>query len=370
MLRAPIPNPVRTAFGTMHDRPAVLVALRDDEGNTGWGEIWCNFPSCGAEHRARLVETELAPLLLGRRVSDPAEVFVELTAKLHSLVNQTGEEGPVAQAIAGVDVALWELAARRAEVPLWKLLGGKSNSIDTYSSGLNPNEPQKLASIKREGGYSSFKLKVGFDDSLDINNVRVMRETLGNEVRLMVDANQAWDIERAKYMVKALQKFELTWVEEPLPVDALTDEWRVLSKESSIPLAGGENLRGFGAFHDAVESGHFSYLQPDIAKWGGITGCLTVAKEINSAGLIYCPHWLGGAVGLLASAHLLAAVGGDGILEVDANPNPLRDSLFGSMPRMENGRWYLGAGQGIGEQPSEEILERYCVLEIKLIADQ
>src|SRR3546814_20499614 len=108
----------------MGDRPAVVLRLRDADGAEGWGEVWCNFPGCGAEHRGRLVATVLAPLLIGRKVEDPALEWRRLTDATRILALQSGEAGPFAQAIAGIDIALWDLAARRAGLPLWRLLDG------------------------------------------------------------------------------------------------------------------------------------------------------------------------------------------------------------------------------------------------------
>src|SRR5690606_31350724 len=101
VLRYPVAHPVRTSFGIMHDRPAVFVRVQDHDGAHGWGEVWCNFPSCGAEHRARLVETVLAPLLTGRRHASPAAAHAYLSAATAVLAIQSGEPGPMAQAIAG-----------------------------------------------------------------------------------------------------------------------------------------------------------------------------------------------------------------------------------------------------------------------------
>jgi L-alanine-DL-glutamate epimerase-like enolase superfamily enzyme len=122
VLRWPVKVPVRTSFGTMHDRPAVLVRVEDAEGAFGWGEAWCNFPSCGAEHRARLIETVLAPLVTERAFASPEHAFREMSARTAVLAIQSGEPGPIAQAIAGVDIALHDLAARRAGLPLWRTL--------------------------------------------------------------------------------------------------------------------------------------------------------------------------------------------------------------------------------------------------------
>src|SRR3546814_7564889 len=103
VLRAKIDVPVRTSFGTMGDRPAVVLRLRDADGAEGWGEVWCNFPGCGAEHRGRLVATVLAPLLIGRKVEDPALEWRRLTDATRILALQSGQAGPFAPAIPGLD---------------------------------------------------------------------------------------------------------------------------------------------------------------------------------------------------------------------------------------------------------------------------
>lgn len=375
VLRAPIAEPVRTSFGTMRDRPAILVGIGDAKGRTGWGEIWCNFPACGAEHRANLLASEIAPILINRSFNHPTDCFTDLSASMRLLVNQTGEAGPVAQVIAGIDIALWDLYAQVLGVPLYQALQTNTNRVVTppvvpvYASGLNPAQPEEKVREKMAAGYSAFKLKVGFDDTLDLRNARAIRSLIGDDKRLMVDANQAWSLSQATKMIDALSDLSPDWVEEPLPVDASEADWRTLSQTSSIPLAGGENLRGEDAFDIAITSGIFGYIQPDIAKWGGLSGTLRVAQHARDAGLTYCPHWLGGGVGLLASAHLLAAVGGNGMLEVDANTNPLRDDLILSPQQSDihnddqTQRWQPGPSAGLGIQLNEDILTSFKVYE-------
>jgi L-alanine-DL-glutamate epimerase-like enolase superfamily enzyme len=359
--RAPILRPVRTAFGIMTDRPAVVLQAEDRGGAIGFGEIWCNFPTCGAEHRARLIETFLAPLLTGRAWSGPAEAFGELTRRSRRLALQAGEPGPLAQAIAGVDIALWDLAARRAGQPLWRMLGGAGNGrLPTYASGINPDRAVAQAEDTRAAGFRAFKLKIGFGRATDIDNLGKLRETLGAEAPIAVDANQAWDLATAVEMAGELATYGPIWLEEPLAADAPLHDWRHLAAASPIPLAAGENLRGEAAFDEAIGSGALGVIQPDVAKWGGITGCLPLARRIVAAGLRYCPHWLGGGIGLMASAHLLAVAGGDGLLEVDSNPNPLREGLAMPFPELKDGRLVLPDRPGLGIAPDPEI-ERFAV---------
>jgi len=342
---------VRTSFGVMHDRPMVLVEAIDDDGNRGWGEVWCNFPSVGAEHRARLVASVFAPRLEGCEVADPGAIFRELSEQTAVQAIQAGEPGPIAQCIAGIDMALWELAARRAGQPLWKFLGGRDPAIGVYASGLDPDGPEKLAEVKRDQGYSAFKLKVGFGRERDIANLRALRKVLGPRARLMVDANQAWTLDEARAMQSLLAEFDLGWLEEPLRADTMLAQWQELAAVGGAPLAAGENMAGDAQFDAAIRSRAFAVLQPDAAKWGGFSGCLPVARRIIASGLRYCPHFLGGGIGLLASAHLLAAAGGDGMLEIDANPNPLRSEACGALASIRDGRATLTEAPGLGIVP-------------------
>jgi D-galactarolactone cycloisomerase len=352
VFRVPIATPVRTSFGTMHDRPAVFVRAEDADGAVGWGEIWCNFPSCGAEHRARLLESVFAPLATSRAFAGPAEAFEFLSAKTAVLAIQSGEYGPMAQVIAGIDLALWDLCARRAGQPLWRYLGGGSDAVVAYASGINPDRPQDIVAAKRDEGYRAFKLKIGFGRERDLENLRALRALLGAATPLMVDANQGWTLDEARAMVPSLAEFSLGWLEEPLRADRPWREWRELARETRIPLAGGENVVGHEGFEAAIDSRTLSVLQPDLAKWGGISGCWPAVQRGMANGLRYCPHYLGGGVGLLHSAHVLAAAGGDGILEIDANPNPLRTELMGPLARLHEGRASLGEAPGIGVTPN------------------
>ena len=361
VLRYPITTPVRTSFGVMHDRPAVLVRAIDTQGNEGWGEVWCNFPSCGAEHRARLVETIAAPQLVGQTFASPAHAWQQLTDRTAVLAIQSGEPGPMAQMIAGVDLALWDLSARRAGQPLWQHLGGTAHQVPVYASGLNPDQPAQLAARRQREGYRAFKLKIGFGEERDLANLRALRDTLGATTPLMVDANQGWTLDQAIHMVPQLAPFHLQWLEEPLRADRPWAEWHSLAHHTAIPLAAGENLASTDAFDAALTAGALQVLQPDVAKWGGLSGCVPVVAQAQAAGLRFCPHYLGAGVGLLASAHLLAAAGGDGMLEVDANDNPLRTLLCPPLAHIDaQGRIALGSQPGIGVAPDLAALRQAC----------
>lgn len=360
VFRAPIAEPVQTSFGIMYDRPAVLVRIESVEGVVGWGEIWCNFPSVGAEHRARIFQSCIAPILLEQTWDNPAQAFETLHQRLRVLGIQSGEPGTLAQAIAGADIALWDLTARLAEKPLWQLCGGSLN-IEVYASGISPTNPQELAKIKQAEGYRAFKLKVGFGRDRDIANLNQLRDLLGQDTPLMIDANQAWSMDEALDMLPHLQPFGLAWLEEPLTADSSLNEWKQLAQASDIPLAAGENIRGIRNFELAIESGAFGVIQPDLGKWGGFSGCVPVGNAAVARQRLFCPHWLGAGVGLVASMHLKAIVGGPGYVEVDSNPNPLRDLIAEPYLKPEEGRISLSEVPGLGITPDLGSLKPFQV---------
>jgi L-alanine-DL-glutamate epimerase-like enolase superfamily enzyme len=264
------------------------------------------------------------------------------------------------QCIAGIDTALWDLAARLAKQPLWKLLGGTSPTVRVYASGINPDGAAELALMRRAEGYNAFKLKVGFGLERDLANLHALRNALGNDAPLMVDANQGWSVQQALEAVPHLGEFRLRWLEEPVRADTPWPEWQRLAKASPVPLAGGENVAGFDGFEAALQAKVFATVQPDMAKWGGFTGCVPVARRIRASGATFCPHYLGGGIGLLASAHWLAAVGGDGMLEVDANENPLRTEACGALRNVREGTATLDDAPGLGFTPNLAHLRGLC----------
>jgi len=356
--RYPLSTPVVTSFGRMLDRPAVFVRIEDGDGHVGWGEVWANFPAPGAEHRGRIVNDILAPMIEGAAVESPQDVFEQLTQRTAVLALQCGEPGPFAQAISGIDIALWDLHGKRRGLPLWRMLGGEQPTIRVYASGINPTGSKAMAEAALARGHRALKLKIGFDVPTDRANLDALRGLVGSGF-LAVDANQAWSLEQALAQMPMLEDFNLGWLEEPIRADCPWPQWQALRKATRVPLAAGENLAGHPAFAQVIENDVLTFVQPDVAKWGGVTGCVEVARKVRTAGKTYCPHYLGGGIGLLASAHLLAGVGGDGLLEIDANNNPLRDNLCGPVAQVIAGTVTLTELPGLGIAPDMAAIESY-----------
>lgn len=355
LYRAPLANPMNTVFGPLCSRPLLAVIVQDASGTCGVGEIWCNFPPAGAEYRWNLARDILPALAVGQNFRNPAHASDDLLCRLHTLGLQAGEAGPVAQIVAGFDVALWDIVARRAEKPLFAILGGGAD-VPVYASSIPPDEPLHLAMAAAERGHTAFKLRVGFGRDKDLSNLAALRGEFG-DAALMVDANQAWAAPQAVEMAGLMREHRIDWLEEPLPADRPLHEWRRVAQEGEVPLAGGENLRQLGDFAVLIARRSTSVIQPDVGKWGGISGALIVGRVAKSVGLRYCPHWLAGGIGLAASLHVQAGLGGLDLVEFDANPNPLRELLCD--PPVRSGRVALPDLPGLGIDPGLRAIEEF-----------
>ncbi len=357
--RVPLAAPIKVAFGTFRDRPMVLVRAIERDGSEGWGEVWSNWPAVGAEHRARLA-ADLGERLVGRSFQGPAQAFEQLSRELEVLVLQTGEVGPIASVLAGIDIALWDLAAKRDGVPLHRYLGGAASvkSVPVYVTGINPDQPEAFAAARQAEGHRAFKLKIGFKLERDLANLRAMREVLGPDAVITCDANQAWALPEALQFVRQAEGLNLQWLEEPLRVDAPAADWQALAQASTTPLAGGENLQG-AQFDEAIAGPVLQVIQPDVTKWGGITRNISVARAAVAAGKRYCPHYFGGGLALLSSLHVLAAAGGTGLLEFDAHPNAGREAIVGDLLPLRDGYVPVPQGPGLGAEPDVRALQRY-----------
>lgn len=357
---------MRTVFGLVESRPALVLRIEDSEGAEGFGEIWCNFPQPGAEYRTRLAAAVLPGALAGLDAADPFGAWPGLRARLHRLALQAGEPGPADQIASGVDIALHDLIARRAGRPLAEWLGGALRPLPAYASGIDSRDAAPMMDAARQAGYRAFKLRVGFGRASDLATVRAAAEGLAPGETLTIDANQAWDAAMAAEMAEAYAALPLAWIEEPIAVDRPLTEWQQVRRAAAAPIAGGENMRSPDEFADAIAGEVFGVIQPDICKWGGLSACLPIARRIIAAGKRYCPHYLGGGIGLAASAHLLSAVGGDGLLEIDVNENSLREALAGPMLPLRGSMVHLPTKPGLGYRPDLEALRDREVLRFDL----
>jgi len=368
--RHPLATPIETTMGQVTSRPALILRIEDEEGAYGWGEIWCNFPPGGDCYRAELALSAL-PGVIKKQSLDTNAVFHGAQQALHRVSLQAGEPGPIAQLCAGLDIAVIDLKARRQGVPISTLIAtdfsfkkiseDRPHAVKAYASGVGPAYYEQQMERMRSRGYQHFKQRIGFGNNDSIPQLQAAARGLQQGETLMADANQSWSLSTAMQRITQLESLELGWLEEPLMADAADYDWLSLTNSSATPLAGGENLRSLADFKKAIKHRTFSVYQPDVCKWGGLSGCANVAKQVIDSGQRYCPHFLGGGIGLLASAHLLYATGHDGMLEVDSSDNPLQEILAGRSLSLSSGLFQLGSGSGLGIEPDIETAKEYLV---------
>lgn len=360
VLRAEIPEPVRTSFGTMEHRWSVLVRIGTDAGIEGWGESWCNFPSWAPFERVHTLRG-LAPLVVGRDPRDVTFVHDGVRRATRILERQWGAPGPVGQALSAIDVALWDVLGKLTGQPIVRLLGGRAGmDVPVYGSGLGPGDPTRSIERLQAVGVGAYKLKVGFGPDRDARNLTRMRKLIGTDAVLWADANQAWSFSAAREALAMLGDHGVALLEEPLPAGDYAGLAR-LREVAPIPLAAGENAVRREDFVEMLAADCVDVVQPDVTKCGGLTDARFACQLAAAHGRAFAPHYLGGAVGLVASLHLFGSVPGGTMMELDANPNPLRDVLGGELVRPVDGRLRVPSGPGLGITPSPEALQRYRV---------
>jgi L-alanine-DL-glutamate epimerase-like enolase superfamily enzyme len=358
LLRVPLAEPITGPFGRLTARPNLIAVVETSAGVRGIGEIWANFPPWGAAERAAVVEAAIRPILVGETLDDPGRLHGRMHAGLRLLANQWGAPGPVHQAIAGVDIALWDAFARQHGRPLATILredGRLPDRLPVYASGIRSNAPATIASA-RGRGHVRFKLQTAFSVAANRILLREGREAAG-DAPLMTDANQTFNAATLAALREDLQAARVLWVEEPFPVDD-TAAYRAWPREMGLPLAFGENARGLAGLEEVIAMGA-DVVQPDITKTAGITEGLRIGKRVVEAGRRLCLHMYGGGLGVIASAHLTAAIDGADWLENDSNDNPLYREVFAPALRIEAGDLIMPTGPGLGVALRDDAIARY-----------
>jgi L-alanine-DL-glutamate epimerase-like enolase superfamily enzyme len=293
-LTAAMPRPWVPAAPWLH---LVRVDVTLSDGSTGTGFSWT--PTIGAAAVRALLDTDIAGFAVGRSAS-PAVLWPELWRHLH----EAGGAGVTTIALAGLDLALWDAAGRRSGAALADAAGRVRSSVAVYGSGVNLHYSldELVAQAERwvATGYDAVKIKVGGPSlALDVERVAAVREVLGPDRRLMIDANQRWDLDTAVTALAALERFDLAWIEEPLRSDD-TLGYVELRGRIGVPVAMGENVHTLYRFRELAALGAADILQPNVVRVGGITPFLEIARAIDEAGLKLAPHLLPELSGQLA----------------------------------------------------------------------
>jgi L-alanine-DL-glutamate epimerase-like enolase superfamily enzyme len=289
---------------------------------------------------------EVAPALIGEDPSDIARLWNKLCWAGASV----GRSGLAVQALGAFDVALYDLKARRAGLSLAKLLGAHRDSVRCYntSGGFLHTPLEQLlvnAAASRERGIGGIKLKVGQPDTrLDVRRVEAVRRHLGDDMPLMVDANQQWDRPTAQRMCRTFEPFNLVWIEEPL--DAYDHEGHAaLAAQFDTPIATGEMLTSAAEHGELIRHRSADYLMPDAPRVGGITPFLKIAAQAEHAGLMLAPHFA-----MELHVHLAAAYPTEPWVEHFDWLEP----LFNERLEIGNGRMQVPTRPGLGLSLSEQ----------------
>ncbi|WP_405163338.1 mandelate racemase/muconate lactonizing enzyme family protein [Nocardia sp. NBC_01499] len=289
---------------------------------------------------------ELSPVLLGEDPSDIAKIWDKLMWAGASV----GRSGLAVQAIAAFDVALWDLKAKRAGLPLAKLLGAHRDSVRCYNTSggflhAPIEEVLDRATEALASGIGGIKLKVGHPDSaVDLARVTAVREKLGDRVPLMVDANQQWDRATARRMCRAFEPFGLAWIEEPLDAYDFDGHAR-LAATFDTPIATGEMLTSVAEHTQLIRASGADIVQPDAPRIGGITQFLKVMTMADSENLRLAPHFV-----MEVHVHLAAAYPREPWVEHFEWFDPLFDERL----EIADGRMHLSGRPGLGVTLSEQ----------------
>jgi D-galactarolactone cycloisomerase len=274
-----------------------------------------------------------------------------------------GTRGVGVVALSGIDVALWDIFGKVRGVPLYQLLGGKCrDKVPVYATALYPEEPSKVAKRARgfaEQGFHGVKIKVGFDLDQDIRIVRAVRQELGKDFVVMTDANQGYTLDVALKAADAFADCGAYWLEEPLFVEDIEGH-AILRERGKTPIAVGENLHMSYAFENFIVRGAVDFIQPDVARAGGITEIKKITALASKHKVPVSFHTWGDGVALAASIHLAAALKDCIVMELDYTYNPLREELLREPFKVSNGYLIPPEKPGLGIDLNEEALKSFA----------
>jgi L-alanine-DL-glutamate epimerase-like enolase superfamily enzyme len=343
----PLAAPMADAVHHIPGRAALLVEVACDDGRVGTGEAAIYGGSASVTEA--LVHDVLAPRVLGGDPTRPELLWQRMLWPSHQL----GTGGALPMAIAGVDIAVWDLLGQLAGLPLFRLLGGHQTTVRAYASGGFYFDGKDASALAEEfkgyaaRGYGHGKMKVGRTPETPMNplvhmpepgfaavslaedlaRVGAVGQALGDDFRLMVDANNAWDVATALAAGRELERLGVHWFEEPVATDDRAGSAR-LAAALDVPVAGYETESQLSGFRDLIGAGAVDIVQPDVIWAGGITACRRIAALAYAAGLPCVPHVYSTAVSIAANLHFMASLPHCYLLEYDQNPNALRTELL------------------------------------------
>lgn len=361
-LSYPLSNAIYSAYHHIPSRDCIIVQVFTDEGLVGIGEADC---AGGPVHSTIAVfENEITPMVIGE---DP-QAIERIWNRIYLTRIAHGRRGIVMHALSGLDIALWDLAGKIADQPTYRVLGYHRNQVPAYSSGGFYSAGKGVDELVAEAqsgvarGFKAFKMKIGRLPSIqeDIARVCAVRDAIGPDIDLMVDANSIWDVPTALKWIRPLEELDVRWIEEPVSVDDVEGSARIAAA-TRIPIAGYEQESSRFGFRDLIVNKAVHIPQPNSVRVGGISEVRKIAALAAMWHLPCYPHSFSSVVCIHANLHVLASIPNGGQLEYDCNPNPLREELNLHKLEINDGVVTLPERPGLGIELNPETMERYKV---------
>lgn len=349
-------------------RQHCLVEIVCDDGTVGWGE--CLGP---ALPNAAVVKA-YAGALVGRDPLETEKTWLEL----YNLLRDQGQRGLTVTALSGIDIALWDIKGKHFSAPISVLLGGRfRESVRAYATGSFRIEGMnRLDSIAaevtayRKEGFHAVKIKIGFGVEEDLKVIEAVREAIGPDMRLMIDANHGYDVLEAVQLGRRAAAYGIDWFEEPVLPEQL-GAYRAVRAGQPIPVAGGETWHGRFGMLEPIESRSIDIVQPDICGTGGFTEMRRIADLAALYGVRLIPHVWGTAVQIAASLQFMAALAPnpprpepiEPILEFDRTENPFRQAVVKTPLEHGGGVVRIPSGPGLGIEIERTALKEFALKE-------
>ena len=358
-------------------RTAHLVEVETDEGITGWGE--CFGPGNIALANKYIVEKVIQPLIKG---DDPLKKEY-IWHKVYNLLRDSGQKGMPIQALSGIDIALWDILAKKSNLPLYQLLGGKTNDkIPVYGYGmmLQKKTVEELCELFKneanqikEKNFKAMKMKIGMGPKEDLKLVSAVRDTIGSEFKLMVDANHAYNKNDALYVGRGLDEMNIYWFEEPVAPEDY-DSYKELKEKLKTNIAGGEAEFTKYGWNQLIKNNCIDIAQPEVCGLGGITEYLKVSALAQSNFIPIVNHVWGSALSVAVNLHLLTTLpdmpGGlfptKSMLEFDTTEKnifitDLAEEKFSILDQVKNKNGFASPLEniGIGINPNKDFIKKY-----------
>lgn len=364
LLEHRLETPFESASMRFDRRSHVLVEVICEDGTTGWGE--CLGP---ARANAVVVET-YAPWLVGRNPLETENIW----ATLYNVLRDQGQRGLAVTALSGIDIALWDIKGKHFGVPVSALLGGRfRDKVQAYATGsfkkegvdrIEDNANEMAA--HRDAGFIAGKIKIGFDVKQDLEVIRAVRETIGPDMRLMIDANHGYDVVDAIRLGQKAADYDIDWFEEPVVPEQLA-AYRAVRAGQPIPVAGGETWHTRWGMAEPVATRAVDILQPDLCGCGGFSEARKIADLATLYGVRVVPHVWGTAVHLAAALQFIAAMVPDPmrarpaepLFEFDRTYNPFRQAIVTKPIEHENGWVTIPDAPGLGIEINRDALREF-----------